>query len=160
MRLEDKKKYDIIYCQSEKKINGPAFGQECFKCKSKNQFSKSKICKVKRKEQDINKCFRTEREIISKVHANLRLNGKSIKFMLYSGANVKVIPAKFVKDNKMDSFLKKGKKLDISVCERKKVRNEGTMWVELINSDNKRKVITSLMIVNEKVQPILSCNLC
>ena len=34
------------------------------------------------------------------------------------------------------------------------------MRVELIYPANKRKVIASVMVVNEKVQSILSCNLC
>ena len=34
------------------------------------------------------------------------------------------------------------------------------MRVEFINPVNKRKVITSFMVINEKVQLILSCNLC
>ena len=70
-----------------------------------------------------------------------------------------MIPSTFVKDNKMEHLLKKGKKLDISVYGGKKVRTVGTMRVELINPVNKRKVIASVMVVNEKVQPILSCNL-
>ena len=47
--------------------------------------------------------------------------------MIDSGATVNVIPATFVKDNKMEHLLKKGKKLDISVYGGKKVRTEGTM---------------------------------
>ena len=100
------------------------------------------------------------RETIHKVHANLKLNGKPIKFMIDSGATVNVIPATFVKDNKMEHLLKKGKKLDITVYGGKKVRTEGTMRVELINPVNRRKVTASVMVVNEKVQPILSCSLC
>ena len=99
-------------------------------------------------------------ETIHKVHANLKLNGKPIKFMIDSGATVNVIPATFVKDNKMEHLLKKGKKLDISVDGGKKVRTEETMRVELINPVNRRKVTASVMVVNEKVQPILSCSLC
>ena len=78
--------------------------------------------------------------------------------MIDSGATVNVIPATFVKD-KMEHLLKKGKKLDISVYGGKKVRTEGTMRVELINRVNRRKVTASVMVVNEKVQPILSCSL-
>ena len=80
--------------------------------------------------------------------------------MIDSGATVNVIPATFVKDNKMEHLLKKGKKLDISVYGGKKVRTEGTMRVELINPVNRRKVTASVMVVNETVQPILSCSLC
>ena len=35
--------------------------------------------------------------------------------MLDSGATVNVVPVTFVKDNKMEHLIKKGKKLDISV---------------------------------------------
>ena len=80
--------------------------------------------------------------------------------MIDSGATVNVIPATFVKDNRMEHLLKKGKKLDISVYGGKKVRTEGTMRVELINPVNRRKVTASVMVVNEKIQPILSCSLC
>ena len=80
--------------------------------------------------------------------------------MIDSGATVNVISATFVKDNKMEHLLKKGKKLDIAVYGGKKVRTEGTMRVELINPVNRRKVTASVMVVNEKVQPILSCSLC
>ena len=45
--------------------------------------------------------------------------------MLDSGTTVNVIPAIFVKDNKMELSLKKGKKIDISVYGGKKVRTEG-----------------------------------
>ena len=89
---------------------------------------------------------------------NLRLTGKPIRFMLNSRETVNVIPAKFVKDNKMEHLLKKGKKLDISVYKGKRVRTEGIRRLELINPVNKRKVIDSVMVVNEKGQPILSCN--
>ena len=34
------------------------------------------------------------------------------------------------------------------------------MKVDLINPVNKRSVIASVILGNEKVQPILSCNLC
>ena len=34
------------------------------------------------------------------------------------------------------------------------------MRVELINPVKKRKVIVSVIVINEKVQPILSCSLC
>ena len=53
----DKKKYDCIYCQRNhmKGIkNGPAYGQKCFKSKTKNHFATSKICKGKPKVQDVN----------------------------------------------------------------------------------------------------------
>ena len=83
--------------------------------KEKKRFATSKICKGKRKEQDVNECFHTGREIIHEVHTNLRLNSKTIKFLLDSKATVNVIPATFVKDNKMEHLLKKRKKLDISV---------------------------------------------
>ena len=73
--------------------------------------------------------------------------------MIDSGATVNVIPATFVRDNKMEHLLKKGKKLDITVY-------EGTMRVELVNPVNRRKVTASVMVVNEKLQPILSCSLC
>ena len=69
--------------------NCPAYGQEFFKCKRKHYFATSKICKGKRKEKDVNECFRIGRETIHKVHTNLRLNGKPIKFMLDSGTTVK-----------------------------------------------------------------------
>ena len=72
--------------------------------------------------------------------------------MIDSGVTVNVIPATFVKDNKMEHLLKKGKKLDISVYGGKKVRTEGTMRVELINPVNRRKVTASIMVVNEKMQ--------
>ena len=126
----------------------------------KNFFATSKICKGKCKEQDVNECFHVGRETIHKVHANLRLNSKPIKIMLDSGATVNVVPTTFVKDKEMEYLLKKGKKLDISVYGGKKIRTEGTKTVELINPVNKIKVIASVMIMNEKVQPILSCNLC
>ena len=71
--------------------------------------------------------------------------------MLDFRATVNVIPATFVKNNKVEHLLKKGKKLDISVYGGKKARTEGTMRVELINSVNKRKVKASVMVVNEKV---------
>lgn len=80
--------------------------------------------------------------------------------MIDSGATVNVIPATFVKNNKIEHLLKKGKKLDISVYRGKRVRTKGTMRVELINPVNRRKVTASVMVVNEKVQPILSCSLC
>ena len=60
----------------------------------------------------------------------------------------------------MEHLLKKGIKLNISVYGGKKVRTEGTMRVELINPVKKRKVIVSVIVINEKVQPILSCSLC
>ena len=60
----------------------------------------------------------------------------------------------------MEHLLKKGKKLDISVYGGKKVRTEGTVRVELINPVNRRKVTASVMVVNEKVQPIFSCSFC
>lgn len=164
MRLEEKKKqYDCIYCQRRhvKGIrNCPAYGQECFRCKRKKHFATSRICRGNYSEQRVNECFHVEGETIHKVHANLKLNGKPIKFMIDSGATVNVIPATFVKDNKMEHLLKKGKKLDISVYRGKRVRTKGTMRVELINPVNRRKVTASVMVVNEKVQPILSCSLC
>ena len=163
MTGRDKKKYDCIYCQRNhvKGIrNCLAYGQEYFKCKRKNHFATSKICKGKYREQDVNECFHIGRETIHKVHAHLRLNSEPIKFMLDSRATVNVIPATFIKDNKMEHLLKKGKKLDISVYGGKKVKIEGTLRVELINPVNKRKVIASVMVMNEKVQLILSCNLC
>ena len=89
--------------------NCPAYGQECFKCKRKNHFATSKICKGKRKEQNVNEYFHIGRETIHNVRANLKLNGKPIKFMLDSGATVNVIPATFIKDNRMERFLKKKK---------------------------------------------------
>ena len=158
-----KKEYDCIYCQRNHvkgTRNCPAYGQECFRCKRKKHFAISKICKDKHSEQKVNECFHVVGETIHKVHANLKLNGKSIKLMIDSGATVNVIPATFVKNNKMEHFLKKGKKLDISVYGGKKVRTEGTMRVELINPVNRRKVTASVMVVNEKVLPILSCSLC
>ena len=52
--------------------------------------------------------------------------------MIDSGATVNVIPATFVKDNKMEHLLKKGKKLDISVYGGKKGQsrrnNEGRIY--------------------------------
>ena len=74
--------------------------------------------------------------------------------MIDSGATVNVIPATFVKDNKMEHLLKKCKKLDITIYGEKKVRTEGTMRVELINPVNRRKVTASVMVGNEKVQHI------
>ena len=99
--------------------------------KKKNYFLTSKNFKCKRKE-----CFHIGRETLHKVHANLRLNSKLIKFMLYSWASVNVIPATFVKDNKMELLLKKGKKLDISVYGGKKLELRA-IRVELINPVNK-----------------------
>ena len=117
-------KQDIVLCALIKEVsffsryrNCPVYDQECFKCKRKNHFATLKICKGKRKEQDFNEWFDIGRETI---HANLRLNGKSIKFMLDSRATVNVIPVTFVKDNKMEHLLKKGKQLDVSVYEGKK----------------------------------------
>ena len=78
--------------------NCPAYDQKCFKYKRKKHFAISKICKGKRKKQNVNECFHSGRETIHKVHANLKLNGKPIKFMLDSGASVNVIPATFVKE--------------------------------------------------------------
>ena len=46
------------------------------------------------------------KETIHKVHANLILNSKPIKFLLDSGATVNVIPATFVKDNKNGALTK------------------------------------------------------
>ena len=43
-----KKQYDCIYCQRSHvkgTRNCPAYGQECFRCKRKNHFAKSKVCK-------------------------------------------------------------------------------------------------------------------
>ena len=40
--------------------------------------------------------------------------------MLDSGATENVIPATFIIDNKLEHLIKKGKKLDISVCGGKK----------------------------------------
>ena len=158
-----KKQYDCIYCQ-RRHVKGtrncPAYGQNCFRCKRKKQFNKSKVCKDNQSEKKVNVCFPVVGETIHKVHANLKLNGKPIKFIIDSGATVNVIPATFVKDNKMEHLLKKGKKLDITVYGGQKVRTEGTMSVELINPVNRRKVTASVMVVNEKVQPILSCSLC
>ena len=96
--------------------------------KKTNHFAILKICKIKCKEQDVSEWFHIGREIIHKVHTNLKLNGKPIKFMLDSGATVNVIPATFIKDNKIDHLLKKGK------------NTEGKRS-ELINPVNKRKVI-------------------
>ena len=59
-----------------------------------------------RKGQDVNECFYIGRGII--------------KFISNSGATVNVIPATFVKDKKIKTLLKKGKKLDISVYGGKK----------------------------------------
>ena len=160
---ERKKQYDCIYCQGSHvkgTRNCPAYGQECFRCKRKNHFAISRICKGNHSEQKVNECLHVVGETIYKVHANLKLNRKPIKFMIDSGATVNVIPATFVKDNKMEHLLKKSKKLDISVYGGKKVRTVGTMRVELINPVNRRKVTASVMVVNEKVQPILSCSLC
>ena len=125
----------------------------------KKNFATSKNCYGKRKEQDVNKTsFYIGKETIHKVPANLRLNGKPIKFMLDSGTTLNVIPATFVKDNKIEHLLKKGN-LIFQNTEGKMVRTEGTMRLELIYPANKKKVIASAMVVNEKVQPILSCNL-
>ena len=90
--------------------------------KEKKHFAISRICKDKHSEKKVNECFHVVGETIHKVHANLKLNGKPIKFMIDSGTRVNVIPATFVKDNKMEHLLKKGKKLDISVYGGKKVR--------------------------------------
>ena len=90
----DKKKYDCINCQRNhvKEIrNCSAYDKECFKCKRKNHFATSKMCKGKRKEQGVNECFHIGRETIHRVHANLRLNGEPIKFMLDSSATVNII---------------------------------------------------------------------
>ena len=73
----------------------------------KKLFAKSKICKGNQSEQKVNECFHVVEETIHKVHANLKLNGKPIKFMIDSGATVNVILATFVKDNKMEHILKK-----------------------------------------------------
>ena len=151
-----KKQYDCIYCQRSHvkgTRNCPAYDQECSRCKRKKHFATSRICKGNYSEQKVNERFHVVGETIHKVHANLKLNGKPIKFRIDSGATVNVIPATFVKDNKMEHLLKKGKKLDISVYGRKKVRTEGTMRVELINPVNRRKVTALIMVVNEKVQP-------
>ena len=103
MRLEEKKQYDCIYCQRSHvkgTRNCPAYGQECFRCKRKNHFATSRICKGNYNEQKVNECFHVVGETIHKVHANLKLNGNPIKFMIDTGATVNVIPATFVKDNK------------------------------------------------------------
>ena len=108
-----KKQYDCIYYQRSHvkgTRNCPAYGQKCFRCKRKKHFA---LCKDKYSEQKVNECFHVVGETIHKVHANLKLNGKPIKFMIDSGATVNVIPATFGKDNKMELLLKKGKKLDI-----------------------------------------------
>ena len=55
--------------------------------------------------------------------------------MLDSRATVNVIPATFIKDNKMENLLKKGKKL--SVYGGKKFRTEGTLRVELLSIKEK-----------------------
>ena len=105
-----KKQYDCIYCQRSHvkgTRNCPAYGQECFRCKRKKHFAISRICKDKYSEQKVNECFHVVGETIHKVHANLKLNGKPIKFMIDSGTTVNVIPATFVKDNKMEHLLKK-----------------------------------------------------
>ena len=96
--------------------------------KKKKHFATSRICKGNYREQKVNECFHVVQETIHKVHANLKLNGKPIKFMIDSGATVNVIPATFVKDNKNGALTKKGKKLDISVYGGKKVRTEGTTY--------------------------------
>ena len=127
--------------------------------KKKNISPYQDFAKVTTASKKLMNVFTFVGETIHKVHANLKLNRKPIKFMIDSGATVNVIPATFVKDNKMEHLLKKGKKLDISVYRGKKVRTEGTMRVEL-NPVNRRKVTASVMVVNEKVQPILSCSLC
>ena len=72
------------------------------------KFAKSKVCKDNPSEKKVNECFHVVGETIHKVHANLKLNWKPIKFMIDSGANVNVIPATFVKGNKMQHLLKKG----------------------------------------------------
>ena len=79
-----------------------------------------KFCRGKPKEQDANECFHIGKETIHKVHVSLRLNGNPIIFIFYSGATLNVIRATFVKDNKMEQLLKKGKKLDFSVYVGKK----------------------------------------
>ena len=78
-----KKQYDYIYCQT------------------------SHVKGTNHSEQKVNECFHVVGETIHKVHANLKLNGKPIKFMIDSGATVNVIPATFIKDNKMEHLLKK-----------------------------------------------------
>ena len=106
----------VVYCGTGTQsyiLEKYSFLHKCFKCKRKKHFASSKICKGKRKGQNVNECFHIGRETIHKVHANLRLNGKPIKSMLDSGATVK--------DNKIEHLLKKGKKLDISVYRGKKL---------------------------------------
>ena len=88
--------------------------------KEKKHFAKSKICKGNESEKKVNECFRVVGETIHKVHANLKLNGKPIKFMIDSGATVNVIPATFVKDNKMEHLLKKVRNLIFQYTEGKK----------------------------------------
>ena len=118
-----KKQYDCIYCQRSHvkgTRNCPAYGRECFRCKRKNHFAISRICKGNHSEQKVNECFHVVGETIHKVHANLKLNGKPIKFIIDSGATVNVIPATFVKDNKMEHLLKKVKNLIFQYTEGKK----------------------------------------
>ena len=59
----------------------------------------------------------------SQSSCEFEIKRKPIKFMIDSGATVNVIPATFVKDNKMEHLLKKGKKLDITVYGGKKGQN-------------------------------------
>ena len=75
--------------------------------KKTKHFATSRICKGNYSEQKVNECFYVVGETIHKVHANLKLNGKPIKFMVDSGTSINVLPATFVKDNKMEHLLKK-----------------------------------------------------
>ena len=88
--------------------------------KEKKHFAKSKICKGNESEKKVNECFHVVGETIHKVHANLKLNGKPIKFMIDSGATVNVIPATYVKDNKMEHLLKKVRNLIFQYTEGKR----------------------------------------
>ena len=93
------------------------------KNKKQQHFATSRICKGNYSEQKVNESVHVVGETIHKVLATLKLNRKPIKFMIDFEATVNVIPATFVKDNKMEHLLKKGKKLDISVYGGKKSQN-------------------------------------
>ena len=163
MRLEEKNNmiaFIVREAMSKEPETVKLMARNVLDAKEKNISPNQKFAKITRAKKKVNECFHVVGETIHKVHANLKLNGKLIKFMIDSGATVNVIPVTFVKDNKMEHLLKKGKKLDITVNGGEKVRTEGTMRVELINPVNRRKVTASIMVVNEKVQPILSCSIC
>ena len=55
-----KKQYDCIHCQRSHvkgTRNCPAYGQECFGCKRKKHFAKSKVCKGNQSEKKLTNVF-------------------------------------------------------------------------------------------------------